>query len=267
MTDAADAWRQLSASVARLVRLLNQTSKQVSSAGTREHARVTCQLYFRETRPTLSGLGLDEQIAKLDNSFQEILRLAEARTSKWIYLDRLKPVRTLLPEIVARIEMARGVSRADVTITEEDQRIILTLGDLIPSAALSFKQAIADLADDNRVSFRGPALELREVLRETLDHLAPDKDVTSAEDYELEKDRKGPTMKQKVRFIRKARGQSKSSGEAPEQATTMIDEMVGTFTRTVYNTSSIATHVAAERKQVLQIKRYVVVALHEILEI
>lgn len=193
--------------------------------------------------------------------------MAEARTSKWIYLDRLKPARRLFPDIVAHIEMSRNVSQSDVKITDEDKRIIETLNGLLPSAAHSYQQAIADLADDNRVSFRGPALELRETLRSTLDHLATDEAVTGEEGYVQEKCRHGPTMKQKVRFIRKHRGLSKSSGAVPEQTATTIDELVGNLTRSVYDRSSVATHVAGERKAVLQIKRYVVAILHEILEI
>ncbi|HEU0018349.1 MAG TPA: hypothetical protein VFQ31_08360 [Methyloceanibacter sp.] len=50
--------------------------------------------------------------------------------------------------------------------TDEDEHIIRKLDALVPSAALSYKQAILDLRDDSRVSFYGPALELREALRE-----------------------------------------------------------------------------------------------------
>jgi Predicted pPIWI-associating nuclease len=122
-------------------------------------------------------------------------------------------------------------------------------------------------ADDRGISFRGPALELGEALRETLDHLAPDDAVTAAAGCVQEKGRDGPTMRQKVRFILKARGQSKSSSTVPEQTTTTVDEMVGTLTRSVYDRSSIATHVASERKTVSQIRLYVVAVLHDILEL
>ncbi len=88
-----------------------------------------------------------------------------------------------------------------VAHTEEDEQIISKLDALVPSAALSYKQAILDLKDDSRVSFRGPALELREALREILDHLAPDSQVTVAPGYVQEKDRTGPTMKQKVQTV------------------------------------------------------------------
>ncbi len=76
-----------------------------------------------------------------------------------------------------------------VAHTEEDDQTIKKLEALVPSAALSYKQAVLDLNDDSRVSFRGPALELREALREILDHLAPDDEVTAAPGYVQEKDR------------------------------------------------------------------------------
>jgi hypothetical protein len=134
----------------------------------------------------------------------------------------------------------------------------------VPSAAQSYKQAILDLTDSSRVSFRGPALELREALREILDHLAPDSEVTAAPAYAQEKDRNGPTMKQKVRFIMKKNGK-RSSSDAPEQTVTAFEEAIAGLTRTVYERSSKAAHVAGERQTVVQIRRYVVAILHEII--
>lgn len=152
-----------------------------------------------------------------------------------------------------------------VALTKEDEQIISALDALVPSAALSYKQAILDLSDDNRLSFRGPALELREALREILDHLAPDGEVTIAPGYQQEKDRTGPTMKQKVRFIMKKKGHGSSSA-APEQAVTAFEEAIAGLTRAVYDLSSKAAHVASERRAVVQIRLYVVAIFHEILE-
>jgi Predicted pPIWI-associating nuclease len=116
--------------------------------------------------------------------------------------------------------------KAEVTVhTEEDEQIIAKLDAHVPSAALSYKQAILDLKDASRVSFRGPALELREALREVLDHLAPDSEVTAAPEYKQEKERDGPTMRQKVRFIMKRRGK-RSSSDVPEQSVTAFEEAI-----------------------------------------
>ncbi len=148
--------------------------------------------------------------------------------------------------------------------TAEDDEIISKLDAVVPSAALSYTQAVLDLSEENRVSFRGPALEFREALREILDHLAPDGEVSAASGYVQEKDRSGPTMRQKVRFIMKKRGE-RSSSETPEQAVTAFEEAIASLTRAVYERSSKATHVAGERVAVVQIRRYVVAIFQDIL--
>lgn len=149
-----------------------------------------------------------------------------------------------------------SVTTQTVTPTHEDEQIISKLDALVPSAVLSYKQAILDLKDDSRVSFRGSALELREALREILDRLAPDSEVIAAPGYVQEQDRAGPTMKQKVRFIMKKKGK-RSSSDAPEQAVTAFEEAIAALTRAVYERSSQATHVASERQTVVQLRRYV----------
>ena len=162
--------------------------------------------------------------------------------------------------------LLRSVKPETVMYTEEDEQIIGNLDALVRSAALSYRQAILDLKDETRISFRGPALELREVLREVLDHLAPDGEVTGSPGYVLEKNRNGPTMRQKVRFIMKKKGKQPSS-EAPEQAAAAFEEAIAALTRAVYERSSKATHVSSERQTVVQLRRYVVAILHDIIHV
>lgn len=268
MTDAVDDWRALISQARIIQRKISESPAQVRSVPLRHEIRSLAQTYFRQNRIALAGAGLDSEVHVLSDIFSELIRLSEAATTKAKYLDVLKTLRELSPEIVTRLERESGQpQRRDAAITPEDGRIIETLKGLVPAAAFSYQQALADLADDTRVSFRGPALELREALRETLDHLAPDKDVEAMAGYKKEPERHGPTMKQKVRFIRSARGLSKSSGAVPEQTVTTVDELVGQLTRSVYDMSSVATHVAKEQKAVIRIKLYVVAVLHEMLEI
>jgi hypothetical protein len=167
---------------------------------------------------------------------------------------------------IERLRPPRNSAKTEtVAHSEEDEQVISKLDALVPSAALSYKQAILDLKDDSRVSFRGPALELREALREILDHLAPDGEVTAAQGYLQEKGTVGPTRKQKVRFILKKKGRQ-SSSDAPEQTVTAFEESIAALTGAVYNRSSKATHVAGEREAVMQLRRYVVAIFHDIIE-
>lgn len=268
MTGPADEWQALCDAFSRFSRHIDQAPTiNINVNSLRAEARDVAQQYFRQTRPALQNLGLDEQFEVLNAAFQSLLELSSRSNATASYKKQIKAIRKLVPRVTSHIELNQGLVKDSSSTTEEDKRIIQTLGGLVPSAALSYEQAIIDLADEGRLSFRGPALELREALRETLDQLAPDDAVTSAEGYVQEKGRSGPTMKQKVRFILKARGQSKSSSGVPEQTTTTVDEMVGTLTRSVYDRSSVATHVASERRTVIQIRRYVVAVLHDILEL
>ncbi len=146
-------------------------------------------------------------------------------------------------------------------------RIAETLYSLVPTAGISYKQACIDLRDVGRRSFRGAAAELRESLREALDHLAPDKDVLAQEGFKLERKQLSPTMKQKVRYILKSRGKGKSVSETPESAVQMVEERVGALARSIYNRSSLSTHIGTSKEEVQQIKAYIDVVLGELLEI
>ncbi|MGD1083031.1 MAG: hypothetical protein ABR881_32355 [Candidatus Sulfotelmatobacter sp.] len=268
MTGPADEWQALCDTFSRFRRHIDQArTVNINAHSLRAEARNVAQQYFRQTRPVLQDIGLDQQLEMLNASFQNILELSHRNNAAASYKKNLKLIRKLVPTVTSRIEMNQDLVKTDPNPTDENERVIGTLEGLVPSAALSYRQAIKDLTDDTRVSFRGPAVELREALRETLDHLAPDDAVTRSDGYTQEKGRSGPTMKQKVRFILKARGQGKSSSVVPEQATTTIDEIVGTLARSVYDRSSVATHVASERRTVIQIRRYVVAILHDILEL
>jgi Predicted pPIWI-associating nuclease len=268
VTSPAEEWQSLSYALLAFGRHIDKIqSTNVNANSIRTEAKQVAQQYFRQSRATLQDLGLEEELSVLDKGFESLIQLSSGMNAVSSYKKQIKSIRKLLPKVTTRIELNQSVVKAPTNTTAEDERVIQTLDGLVPSAALSYRQAIIDLADENRLSFRGPALELREALRETLDHLAPDSEVTSAPGYAVEKGRHGPTMKQKVRFILKARGQSKSSSEVPEQTTVTIDEMVGTLTRSIYDRSSVATHVAKERRMVIQIRRYVVAVLHDILEL
>lgn len=51
---------------------------------------------------------------------------------------------------------------------------------------MAYQQALLDLATPDRLSWRGPATDLREALRETLDVLAPDDEAKAMPGFKLE---------------------------------------------------------------------------------
>jgi hypothetical protein len=150
--------------------------------------------------------------------------------------------------------------------TPTEAAILATLDGIVPSIALSYRQVLQDLGDVSRVSYRGTASELREVLRELLDHLAPDEDVLKS-GVQLEKGRPTPTMKQKTVFILKARGIGETGRKPATDAVTAVEGAVGSLARSVYDRGSLSTHIATTRQEVLAFKGYTDAVLADLLQI
>jgi hypothetical protein len=97
--------------------------------------------------------------------------------------------------------------------------------------------------------------------------LAPDEDVLGSENFKLESNQTKPIMRQKVQFVLRARGRSKTEIATPKDAADAVDGLLGTVVRSVYNQGSLATHVTGSRSQVLRLKRSVDVILSDLLEL
>lgn len=245
------------------------SSTRVDSAAVKQQARDLVDYYFRTARqPLCEYLGADTPLLPCDGLMHSLLESTHRRSLARVYKRITKDVGK---ELVSLEKSALGAAapRVDAAPRREtiDEAIIETLERLLPSAARSYEQAIIDLQQQDRLSWRGPATDLREALRETLDHLAPDKEVTSQPSFKLEKDTQGPTMKQKVRYILRTRGASKTGIEAPENAVQAVDEAVGSFVRSVYTRSSVSTHTPTDKREVLRVRDLVRVALSELLVI
>lgn len=184
----------------------------------RDEARGVAQYYFRKTRPSLEALGiLQDDLLEMDSSMQELLRLAAGRARKAKYYNLLRKLgrsRSTI-ELQKELMIGRGASQvaaARAGYSSLEAAILRSLGDLVPSAAASYEQALRDLATPDRVSWRGVAAELREVLREVLDRLAPKTEVTQWPGFKLEKGRDKPTMKQQALFILRPRSLPSGAG-------------------------------------------------------
>jgi hypothetical protein len=273
---ATDSWQTLLASLTELERAIGRvTAVNVNTATARDSAKSLIQDYFRRTRPDLSGVGLTEaDFEELDSQMQRLLQLANGRNARQSYVRLLREIRSSMQRIELIREYRLGEQRRTegssgvVLATDIETRIIRTLEQLVPSAALSYQQALRDLAASReRISFRGTAVELREALREALDHLAPDEEVMAASGFTLEPDQTGPTMKQKVRFILRSRQVPGGARRTPEDSVSLIEELTGSLARASYNRGSIATHVASTQNEVRQLKMYVDSVLAELLQV
>lgn len=270
-----DAWESVGQKVAAFRTVLARCrSVNVNTTSMKSQAKDLVQFYFRQARPTLHQVGFAEELlGAIDGEMQEVLRLSNGNSRKSYYTDHLKRIEAERATIDSQREVLlsqKAVAAATVVPVVRstvEQAILTTLQQVVPTAALSYEQGCRDLADENRISFRGVASEFRECLREVLDHLAPDKEVMAQQGFKLEDGQKKPTMKQKARFILRARGQAATAAKAPEDAVSTVEEKFGGLARSVYERSSISSHVTTSKGEVIQIKMYVDTVLAELLEI
>ncbi|MDQ2911350.1 MAG: hypothetical protein M3R39_10125 [Actinomycetota bacterium] len=273
---ADDSWQSLLGALTEVERAISRVSAVNVNTGTaRDAAKSLIQDYFREARPDLTALGLaDPELESLDELMQHLLQLANGRNAKSTYKRLLREMRGEVQKLELAREYRLGERRhgngslRTVLASDVETKIIATLKELLPSASLSYEQALRDLAGSTeRLSFRGTAVELREALRETLDHLAPDEDVMNAPGFKLERDRTAPTQKQKVRFILRSRRVPEGARKAPEDSVSLIEELTGSLARASYDRGSLATHVASTEHEVRQLKMYVDSVLAELLQV
>jgi hypothetical protein len=151
-------------------------------------------------------------------------------------------------------------------MNDVEARIHTTLLAMLPAASNSYRQAVVDLRSE-RFSYRGPASDLREALREVLDHMAPDAAVMSAQGFKLEANRAGPTMAQKARFILRQRDTSESVAKPALEATALVDTMTAGMVRSTYTSGAANVHVSPTRAEVQQLKLHVDSALARLLGI
>lgn len=233
----------------------------------RENTRLIVDQYF-DMRGANIVNSFQKELGELDNVMQLLLECGRRYTTTQKYRNVTMKAVKWLGEI-EKLALLHSVSDHNSAglVEPVDKKITNTLAHLIPSAALSYEQALLDLKSASRLSWRGPSTDLREALRETLDQLAPDEQVKMQPGFKLAENCSCPTMKQKVRFVLSKRGLSKNAMETPEQAVAAVEEAVGSFVRSVYTRSNVSTHTPTAKDEVLRVRDWVRVALCELLEI
>jgi hypothetical protein len=250
----------------RKVRAVN-----VNSVELKNEAIALGSSYFRNCRSQAQQTLGDKRLLEFDEDWQALLRLAHANNSRKSYLAVLKRLIKTTTELSVTEHTNPSISHlsgtGSQTETPSEKLLLGTLDRLVSTAAQSYRQGLHDLGGDHRLSYRGTACEFREALRETLDTLAPDVDVQKQQWYKLEPNTKGPTMKQKVRFILISRQRSKTQRQSAEKAVDLLENLCGEVTRAVYDRASLSTHTQSAKQEVIKMKRYLDAVLLDILEV
>src|SRR5947209_2429363 len=151
MTDVSqDAWDSLVDLLNRFQTSLDRSrATTISNAALRDAGKKIVQQYFRYTKPHLVGLQIDaDNLATLDSQMQSLLVLSNRRSRKRAYSQLLRQIGRFLQDVEFERENRLGQRIASPTVqqatplTSVESRIFETLTQLVPSAALSYKQAI-----------------------------------------------------------------------------------------------------------------------------
>jgi hypothetical protein len=249
--------------------LARYKAQNVNAAGLREQARELVSTFFNQTRPVLQRRGVANAATEaLENDLLHLVELASGKNSKASYRKLIRHIRGRRKKIETGLEFLIGVENPVIpSLSPVERAILQTLEEMIPSAGASYKQLLLDLQQKGRASYRGTAAELREVVREVLDILAPDNDVMAAPGFTLEAGHAGPTMAQKVRFILKARKVTVPARGTAEAAAEIVDQSVATLGRSVYTRGAMNVHTARTLHEVQNFKMYADAVLGELLEI
>ena len=253
-------------------RVRGGSTVNVNDRLTKERAIAIASGYFNTYRAQIiAAVGMTEAILRHDNTWQELVRLAHGNNARRSYMKLLSLLTNELREFsvisLARVADTGKSSTGPSDVSPSELALLSTLEGIVPTAAASYRQGILDLRIADRLSYRGTASEFREALREILDHLAPDSEVMKQAGFKLEDGQRGPTMKQKARFVLTSRGRGKTQRTVTEKAIGVIEDLAGEVVRATYDRASLATHLEATRGEVLRIKRYVDTVLFDLLEI
>jgi hypothetical protein len=157
---------------------------------------------------------------------------------------------------------------ASLIVTTPTERLITeTLLRIVPAAAGSYEQCLLDLGGQRRRSYRGVAHELREVLRETLNYLAPDVEVMASPGFKREEAQDRPTQRQKALHILRKRKLSREEMSATDLTVSMVEELAAKITRTAYTRGAKDAHTFSSGPEVRQLKMWIDAVLGELLEI
>lgn len=249
----------LSESLIKLNKEINKNKgKVVRSPDLKRLCVSVIDTWFKNIRPYLEAQGIpNSQFEQVDELLSQLLSLTTRLSLVKKYKVLIKEIRkiynssvyiplktTTKPLLIPRLEL------------EGTSQIKTLLRNISPHLEDGYIQVLNDLEDRDRLSYKGTSNELREVLRGVLIELAPDEEVCKQSWYKQEKESKGPTRKQRVKYILKNRKASKNENEAFSNTHDLFDEIFSRVVVSTYDRANEASHREKQKEDVLRLLSY-----------
>jgi hypothetical protein len=183
----------------------------------------------------------------------------------------LRSLHKRLPLIAVRSQQLSLQSRA-IRRTKKDEPQAEAVAELLagvhPELSNSYKQILRDLQDVTRLSYRGTANEMREILREVLVRLAPDAQVASqawfAQAQAANGETRRPTQQQRARYILEKKGCGTKVHDVAEGSLQTVDEALSRLVRDMYSRTSVAAHTAQDLQEIKRQVMYFDALIHDL---
>lgn len=178
--------------------------------------------------------------------------------------DRLRRLREFQVQVRQPTKRVEAVVPARGPLSAREAGILTRLRRQSGPLADSMEQALRDMNDQSRLSFVGPAGEVREVMRATIQLMAPENEIRKQSWFVGIKqgNKINPSQAERTRYAVQQRRGSKDQVEGVE---TLIDELVGQISRQTYNVGSGKFHAGTEQADVWKLTGWIWAVLDEVL--
>ncbi len=158
----------------------------------------------------------------------------------------------------------RTTTKATTGDDPQVQTTIRLLEMVNPELANAYRQVRRDLEDVTRLSYRGTANELREILREVLVKLAPDSAVVARPWFVAMTDTGKPTHQQRAKYILEKKGAGSEVHTVAEQSLDVVEEGLSKLVRGIYSRTSVASHTGQDLDEIRKQVRYFDPLIHDL---
>jgi hypothetical protein len=178
--------------------------------------------------------------------------------------DRLRRLREFQTKVRQPSRPVEAVVPARGPLSARESAILTRLRRQSVNLADSMEQALRDMNDQSRLSYVGPAGEVREVMRATVQLMAPDDEIRRQPWYVgIEQGGKlNPSQAERTRY---AVQQRRGSKDQVQDTDALIDELVGQIGRRTYTVGSAKFHAGTDQAAVWKLTGWVWAVLDEVL--